>query len=162
MKNFNTKIGAIQADNTSAYVEVSEGSEGAVIANNGKYYATKETIESSYPDGDYEIVYLHESVFAPIQEILPKNKREWELQEAEPAVRAFIEGKIREMPYDYFSINEVNTWLGDAEFGAQAAAVAEWIKECWKHVRTTVDSADINDLPTIEDIINGLPELYRY
>lgn len=89
-------------------------------------------------------------------------KRDWELQEVEPAIRQHIEGIIREMPYDYFSINEVNTWLGDAEFGEQAAAVAEWIKECWKYVRTTVDGADINDLPTIEDIINGLPELYRY
>lgn len=89
-------------------------------------------------------------------------KRDWELQEVEPAIRQHIEGIIRVMPYDYFSINEVNTWLQDAEFGAQAAAVLEWIKECWKYVRTTVDGADINDLPTIEDIINGLPELYRH
>ena len=86
-------------------------------------------------------------------------KREWELQEVEPAIRQHIEGIIREMPYDYFSINEVNTWISDEEFGEQAAAVAEWIKECWKHVRTTVDAADINDLPTVETIINGLPEL---
>lgn len=89
-------------------------------------------------------------------------KRDWELQEVEPAIRQHIEGIIRVMPYDYFSINEVSTWLGDEEFGAQAAAVAEWIKGCWKYVRTTVDGADINDLPSVEDIINGLPELYRY
>lgn len=86
-------------------------------------------------------------------------KRDWELQEVEPAIRQHIEAVIRVMPYDYFSINEVNTWLQDAEFGEQAAAVAEWIKECWKYVRTTVDSADINNLPSVEDIINGLPEL---
>ena len=109
--------------------------------NNFYFFETKEEAEN----------YAESIATAP-------TKRDWELQEVEPAVKSHIEGIIREIPYDYFSINEVNTWIEDAEFGAQAAAVAEWIKDCWKYVRTTVDAADINNLPTIEYIINGLPE----
>lgn len=161
MKIFIKSINSTQSESTLPYIECEAGSEGALPANNGKYYAPKEVVEESYPDGEYTLVYLHNSMFEPIQEPDPQplDKRQWELNEVEPTVRSHIENTIRKLPLDYISINEPNTWVVDDEFGEEAQAVLAWIRSCWKYVRTTVDAADINDLPTVESIINGLPEL---
>ena len=86
-------------------------------------------------------------------------KRDWELQEVEPAVRQYMESVIREKPYDYININEPNTWLGDEEYGAQAQMVISWIRECWIVFTKIVSEATEQNNPTIEDIISQLPEL---
>lgn len=162
MITFIKKIGENQQQGTMPYVEVSSNAAGAALANNNRYYATQAFVEANYPSGEYTLTYLPPSIFEPIEEPIeePFDKRKWELEVVEPAVRAHIEASIRPKPLDYISIHEPVTYLNHPIHAEEAATVHAWIWDCWESVDEQLEP--LLEPIEIETVIANLPTLNEF
>jgi hypothetical protein len=111
-KDINAKYG-------SPYVEVEETTDGATKANNGKYYLTKEQIESRFTDGDFHLVYLQDAEFIPPPPPAPWNK---EAHIAEINALHSQEFKRRYLALDYEDGWDVHLYAKSSELGFQEEA----------------------------------------
>jgi hypothetical protein len=101
----------INANYGSPYVEVEENTDGATKANNGKYYLTKEQIESRFTDGDFHLTYLADAEFIEPTPIVWS--KEAHLQEINDLHEA--EFKRRLSDANYVAEWELNAVLTDSE-----------------------------------------------
>ena len=102
----------INANYGSPYVEVEETTDGATKANNGKYYLTKEQIESRFTDGDFHLVYLQDAEFIP-----PPPPAPWSKEAHLAEINALHEEEFKRRLFnaDYVAEWELNAVLADSE-----------------------------------------------
>ena len=103
-KDINAKYG-------SPYVEVEETTDGATKANNGKYYLTKEQIESRFTDGDFHVVYLQDAEFIEPTPIV------WSKEAHLAEINALHEDEFKRRLFaaEYVGEWELNAVLADSE-----------------------------------------------
>ena len=152
-----------------SYYEVPQGTTNAIECKQGehagKWFITLSELEQRSDaapnlEGElYLVTHISPAMFEEAQAPQPQpfNLRDWELSEVEPAVKLHIENIIRELPYDYISIHEPNTWVDDDTYGYEAQAVMVWIRSCWISMRQQIDGLD--SAIDIQQIILNLPTL---
>lgn len=167
MKHIQQYRPAFNSENT--YYEVSHDIIGAIQCKQGEYigkwFITLAELESrndiapNLEDELYLVTHINPAMFEEAQAPQPQpfNLRDWELSEVEPAVKLHIENIIRELPYDYISIHEPNTWVDDDTYGYEAQAIRAWIRSCWISMRQQIDGLD--SAIDIQQIILNLPTL---
>ncbi len=56
---------------------------------------------------------------------------------------------------NYLSIGEINTWVGDSEFGAEALALIDWWRDTCKLVEEYLH--DVSEETVIDNFVDTLP-----
>ncbi len=114
----------------SPYVEVEETTDGATKANNGKYYLTKEQIESRFTDGDFHLVYLPDAEFIP-----PPPPAPWSKQAHLAEINALHEAEFerRWMAAGYKTEEELSRAIGNPKnkFHAEAMLIDDYWWDGW-------------------------------
>ena len=117
-KNINDKVG-------NPYLEVDSTTDGAIEANNGKFYLSKTEIENRFDSGDFHLVYLQDFEFEkPVDVVV-----EWTLENHEKQLlaehTAHCEALIMSLGYiDRVDMN--TTAIAENDYKEEATALAQY------------------------------------
>jgi hypothetical protein len=153
MINYTKDINA--ANFGTPYIEV-EQTDGAVLANNGKYYLTKEQIESRFSEGSFHLTFLHESDF--IQPIEPSFSLEAHKREIEAATDDHVNQVVR---IDYWYKNEGELSIRatkENRHKTEATALSLWVIVVYDALEDYLNEVSEETHLSVEDFINSLPQ----
>jgi hypothetical protein len=146
-KDINAKYG-------SPYVEVEETTDGATKANNGKYYLTKDQIESRFTHGDFHLVYLADAEFIEPTPIV------WTKEEHIAEINALHEAEYKRR---LEAANYVNGWEVVAcasdennEYNEEAKTLLAYWFEGWNAIETYAETVNENNFIEPLEFVNEL------
>jgi hypothetical protein len=153
MKNYYKDINYVETEGSKPYVKVNESDVGAQLGNDGNYYVLKDIVDSSYPDGDYWLIYFVDDFFVPI----PDDGSYNELTNVQ-----LVEDAVDEHTYNilienwYKDIGEVAAMAINAESKWQDEAIA--LNDWYNQVYELLDKYKVgNTIMTPEEFIETLP-----
>jgi len=125
-KSINENIG-------NPYIEVDISVNGAIEANNGKFYLSKEQVENRFNEGDFVLVFMQDYEFE--KPIVIKWSKDSHISEISTLHDELFNSILAQ--HNYTSFAELSIWAQEPtnEYYSEANAIKEWYRSTWISIK---------------------------
>ena len=115
------------------YIEVDSSVDGAIEANNGKFYLSKEQVENRFNEGDFVLEFLQDYEFE--KPIVIKWTKDSHISEISCLHDELFNSILSQ--HNYTSFAELSIWAQEPtnEYYTEANAIKEWYRSTWMDIK---------------------------
>ena len=139
------------------YIEVDSSVDEAIEANNGKFYLSKEQVETRFNEGDFVLEFLQD--YELEKPIVIKWTKDSHISEISCLHDELFNSILSE--YGYTSFAELSIWAQEPtnEYYKEANLIKDWYRATWLLIRdysnVVIEETKIDP----QEFINSLPKL---
>ena len=142
------------------YVEVESTIDGAIEANNGKFYLSKIEIENRFESGDFHLVYLQDLEFEKPVEVVVEWTVESHLADISSQHDELFNSILAQ--HNYTSFAELSIWAQELtnEYYTEANAIKDWYRSTWMAIKEYSETVTEGTATEPQIFIDNLPKIF--
>ena len=139
------------------YIEVDSSVDEAIEANNGKFYLSKEQVETRFNEGDFVLEFLQD--YELEKPIVIKWTKDSHISEISCLHDELFNSILSE--YGYTSFAELSIWGQEPtnEYYTEANAIKEWYRSTWMAIKEYSETVTEETAVEPKTFIDNLPKL---